>query len=147
MWDLEAPPWRPFYQFSYPQAFTYGERKSSERNIAYIRSQVVGRGDWPAVVPTQVVWGFRIELRKARPQAENHKKGFDLDNAAKAPVDAFCRGLIERHDPLRERPEWRPLALFEDDHIGQVGMLQLQGRWAPPSEGSETKVSIYYRPA
>lgn len=75
---------------------------------------------------------FRLYVRKTG------KHGFDVENIPKLIVDAFARVQIER-----DRSEYPELAIYEDDKIESVGMVQVAGERC--GDDDSTAIQIYGR--
>lgn len=129
MWNLEDEAlYFKLLEVLVPYAFTWGH-KDREKREAIRRAVASG---FPGTVPEARWWAFRLYVRKAG------KQGFDVENIPKLIVDAFARVQIEK-----DRSEYPELAIYEDDKIASVGMVQVAGEQS--EDDDSTAIQIYGR--
>lgn len=129
MWNLDDDSlYFKFLDTEIPHAFTWGKRDSEKRET--IRKAVASR--FPASVPNARWWAFRLYARKTA------RQGFDVENIPKLIVDAFARSQIRL-----DRSKYLQLAIYEDDTIDSVGMVQVAGEVSATTDS--TRIEIYGR--
>ena len=134
MWDLTDD---RFYvrvgRFEMPWAVTYADtrpghtdREKRERIREAAAMAFTG-------APIEIKqWAFRVLVRKAG------RRAFDIENVPKLIVDAFCMRQISADDS-----RYPYLALYEDDTIDHVVVLQVAGERVVEAES--TVVEIFGR--
>jgi len=133
-WNLDdAVYYERVIAFTLPWAKTYGDMskgKTDRDKREAIRSEANKK--WAAMPGKFKWWAVRIRVRKtgARP--------FDIENVPKLIIDAFCRQRIRV-----DQSEYPHLALYEDDTVDEVRLLQAYGERT--GQGEETMVEVFGR--
>lgn len=82
-------------------------------------------------IPAVESWAFRIFVRKSG------RRPFDIENTLKIIIDSFSRRQIRRDRSQHER-----VALYEDDTLEHVGLIQVGGERCAMGH-SLTRVEIF----
>lgn len=107
-----------FHSFSFPKALT-SCTKFDFQNREFIRSAALA--GWPSITQAAKYWGIWIEVHRC----STRKNEFDLDNALKLVVDAFCKEQFRKHDI---NSQFKQVGLFENDSIETVPLLGARGK-------------------
>lgn len=116
------------------RAFTYGDTRPGHTDIKKreeIRQAARMHTDG---IPECQWWAFRIIVKKAGQRA------FDIENVPKLYIDAFCRKQI-----MRDRSCHMHLALYEDDTVDHVRVLEVRGERMTDRNEESTCVEIFAR--
>ena len=129
MWNLDDD---KFYfkllDVTIPFAFTWGSDDHQKRET--IRQAVASR--FPSAIPKAQWWAFRLYAKKGG------SHGFDVENIPKLIVDSFAESQI-----IRDSSRYLELALYEDDQIDHVRMVQVSGEAS--TSGNTTRIEIFGR--
>ena len=129
MWDLDNEAvYFEFMDVTIPYAFTWGSKDLEKREA--IRHAVSPR--FPDIIPEAEWWAFRIYARKSG------SHGFDIENIPKLIVDSFANSQI-----IRDSSKFLNLALYEDDKVDHVRMVQVAGE--PTASDDSTRIEIFGR--
>jgi len=113
-----------------PFVWTWGSKEDKDKR-EQIRQEVAK--DFPQSIPDAQWWAFRIYAEKKIGGQE-----FDVDNVPKLIIDALCKDQIKR-----DNSQFRYLALYEDDTIAHIRLVQVGGEMT--NEESSTTVEIFGR--